>query len=254
MLRVLIPLLVLFLVACDQEAMFERFVPKEEAALAKQVIAQVAARDYASVEAQLDPNLRSSDLRSKLEEMARQVPSKEPKSIRVVGTQTNHTNSATNFNLTFEYQYDNAWLIANAVLERRDGKVVVQGLHFVPRSQSLATENAFTLSQRSVLHYLVLALAVVIPLLVLYALVMCVKTKIPKRKWLWLLFVAVGFVQFQFNWTTGAWGIQPLSFALLGAGFYKAGPVAPYVFTLAFPLGALVFLKKRRSFAQHVDA
>jgi hypothetical protein len=252
--RLLIPLLALLLAACDEEAMFDTFVPKEEAALAKRVISQLAARDYASVEAQLDPSLRSPDLRSKLEEIARQVPSGEPTNIRTVGAHTNSTNSVTSFNLTFEYQYKDSWLLANAVLERRDGKVVVQGIHVTPRTRSLETENAFTLAGKSALHYAVLALAVAIPLLVVYALVACVRTKVPKRKWLWLLFVAVGLVQFQFNWTTGAWGIQPISFALLGAGFSKAGPVAPYIFTLAFPLGALVFLKKRRSFAQPVDA
>lgn len=252
--RLLIPLFALVLAACDQEAMFDKFVPKEEAALAKQVISQLAARDYESVEAQLDPSLRAPDLRSKLEEMARQVPSGEPTNIRTVGAHTNSMNSVTSFNLTFEYQYKDSWLLANAVLERRNGKIVVQGIHFTPRTRSLESENAFTLTGKSALHYAVLALAVAIPLLVAYALVACVRTKIPKRKWLWLLFVAVGLVQFQFNWTTGAWGIQPISFALLGAGFSKAGPVAPYIFTLAFPLGALVFLWKRRSFAQPVDA
>lgn len=252
--RLLISFLALVLAACDQEAMFEKFVPREETALAKQVISHLAARDYASVEAQLDPSLRSPDLRSKLEEIAKQVPSGEPTNVRTVGAHTNSANSVTSFNLTFEYQYKDSWLLANAVLERRNGNVVVQGIHLTPRTRSLEAENAFTLAGKSALHYAVLALAVVIPLLVVCALVACVRTKVPKRKWLWLLFVAVGLVQFQFNWTTGAWDIQPLSFALLGAGFFKAGPVAPYVFTLAFPLGALVFLGKRRSFVQRVNA
>lgn len=52
--RLLISLFALVLAACDQEAMFDKFVPKEEAALAKQVISQLAARDYESVEAHLE--------------------------------------------------------------------------------------------------------------------------------------------------------------------------------------------------------
>ncbi|MBQ0945532.1 hypothetical protein KAK07_19490 [Ideonella sp. 4Y16] len=127
-------------------------------------------------------------------------------------------------------------------------------MHVTPRSTSLEAENAFTFDGKSALHYAVLVLAVGIPLFVVYALIACVRTQIPKRKWLWLLFVAVGMVQFRFNWTTGAWGVHPFSVALLGAGFAKAGPVAPYIFTLAFPLGAFVFLMKRRSFAQPADA
>jgi hypothetical protein len=83
--------------------------------------------------------------------------------------------------------------------------------------------------------------------------VVCARTRLAKRKWLWLVFVALGVVQFQFNWTTGAWGIQPLAFLLLGAGYTQAGPVAPLVFTLAFPLGALVFLARRKALRVPVD-
>jgi len=255
--RLLLPLilaLVAQLTACDQEAMFDKFVPKEEAALAKRAIAQLAARDYASVEAQLNATLRTPDVRSKLEEMAKQLPSGEPKSIRTVGAHTHTTNSVIRYDLTFEYEYADAWLVANAVLERRDGQVTFQGLHFTPRTHSLLSENEFSFHGKGLLHYVVFALAIAVPLFIIYALVVCARTKMAKRKWLWLLFIAIGLVQFQFNWTTGAWAVQPLSFALLGAGFAKSGPVAPYIFTVAIPLGAILFLARRRTFLPPDDA
>lgn len=249
----LILALSLALAGCDQEALFETLVPKEEATLARQAIAQLAVRDYAAVESLLSPSLRTPDVRGKLEALAGLLPSAEPKGIRTVGAHTNTSNAVTTYDLTLEYDYQDAWLIANIVLERRDGKVTLQGMHFTPRTMSLEAENAFTLSGRSALHYAVLAAAIAIPLFIVYVFVVCIRTRIPKRKWLWLLFVAVGLVQFQFNWATGAWGVQPFGVALLGAGFAKAGPVAPYVFTLAFPLGAVLFLARRRSFARPDD-
>ncbi len=234
--------------------MLEKMIPKEEAAMGRKIISQLAARDYASVEGQLSASLRTPDIRGKLEEIARQIPTVEPVAIRTVGSHMNTMNSVTTYALTFEYQYRDTWLIASTVLERRDNSVTLQGVHVVPRNQSLESENGFSLADKSALHYIVVALAIAIPLFVVYALVACIRTKVPRRKWLWLLFVAMGIVQFHFNWTTGAWSIQPLAFSLLGAGFFKSGPVAPYVFILAFPLGALVFLAKRRTLAPADDA
>jgi hypothetical protein len=242
----LIVLPVALLLGCDQEAMMEKFTPKEEAAYAKEVIGKLVAKDFAGVEAALAPRLQSAQLRAQLEEMARLVPAGQAKSVRTVGAHTMTTSSHTTFDLTFEYEYPEVWVVANAVVERRDGKVVVQGLHFTPNKQSLEEMNRFTFAGKGALHYIVFALAVAIPLLVLYAFVACVRTKPLSRKWLWLLFIAVGLVQFRFNWSTGAWGVQPISFALFGAGFAKQGPVAPLVFTLAFPLGAVLFLAKHR--------
>jgi hypothetical protein len=240
-------LLALMLAACDQEAMFEKFVPKEESALAKELIAKLAAGDFAAVESRLDSKLKTPDVRERLQQMARALPRGEPKSVQTVGTNTNTSSAATTYNLTYEYEYQEGWVVANTVLERRDGQVTLQGIHFLPSQQSLATINRFTFEGKGVAHYIVFALAIAIPLFIVYALVVCARTKFPRRKWLWLVFVAVGLVQFQFNWTNGAWGVQPLSFALLGAGFTQSGPVAPYIFTLAFPLGAVIFLAKRYS-------
>ncbi|MCZ8233722.1 MAG: hypothetical protein O9335_01060 [Inhella sp.] len=244
---IVLSLLALLLTGCSQEALFERFVPQEESALAKELIAKMAAKDFAAVESRLAGPLKTPDLREKLEQMSSLLPPEPPKSVKTVGANTSTSSAATTYNLTYEYEYPDRWIIATTVLERRDGQLILEGIHFMPSSQSLAATNAFTFKGKGIAHYTVFALAIAIPLFIVYALFVCARTKLPKRKWLWLLFVAAGVVQFQFDWTSGAWGVQPISFALLGAGFAKAGPVAPYVFTLAFPLGAIVFLLKRRS-------
>jgi len=242
------------LFGCDQQGTFDKMVPQEEASAAKQLIAKVAAREFTAVEAQLAANLRTPEIRAKLEGLSRAVPAGEPSTIQAVGAYTMHSTSGTTYDLTFEYRYPDSWLLANVVLERTEGKLTVQGLHLTPRTVSLEAENGFTFQGKGALHYLVFALTVAIPVFIVYVLVVCAKTKIPKRKWLWLLFVAIGLVQFQFNWATGAWGLNPISFSLLGAGFVKAGPVAPCIFTVAFPLGAILFLARQRSMLQPDDA
>lgn len=243
----LLTLLAALLSGCDQNAVFDRLLPKEEARQAQDFVAKIAARDYAALDEALDPALKTPDLLPRLEQMSRMLPPGPPTSVKTVGAHTLKTDTATTYSITLEYEYPNTRLLAAVVLERRDDRLRLKGINFVPRSQSLQEENRFTLDGKGALHYLVLALAVAIPLFVLYALVLCARTRFPKRKWLWLLFVAVGLVQFQFNWSTGDWGVQPLSFLLLGSGFTKSGPYAPLIFTIALPVGAIVFLLRRPS-------
>src|SRR5262249_3844824 len=131
-------------------------------------------------------------------------------------------------------------------MERRDGKLLFRGMQFVPRNGSLAAENDFTLSGKGSLHYAVLALAVAVPLFIVYALVLCIRTKFERRKWLWGIFVLVGLVQFPLNWSTGETEVTPVSFQVLGAGVMKAGPAAPWMLTVSMPVGAIVFLLRRR--------
>ncbi|MDM4766569.1 hypothetical protein [Pelomonas sp. SE-A7] len=241
----------LVMCACSQESIFESLIPKQEAALAKELVAKIGSRDFSAVEEALNPDLRTPDLRAKLEQMAGMLPQGAPKSVLVIGSNTMTRAAGTTYELTLEYEYPDAWVIAAVTLERSDGKIVLQGITFTPRARSLAAENRFTFEGKGALHYIVFALAVVIPMLVVYALVLCVRTKMKQRKWLWILFIAIGLVQVHFNWTTASWNVQPVSFVLLGAGFAKSGPVAPWIFTLAFPLGAILFLVRRRSLQYH---
>lgn len=252
--RLITLLLAIALLGCDQQALFEKFIPKNEEAIAKELIAKLSARDYPAVEAKLDKSLQPPDIRSKLEGIAELIPAGEPKSVRTIGAYTNQINAITNYSLTFEYEYNDVWLVANVVLRRSDGAVSVTGIHVSPHKESLETENAFSFKGKSWLHYVVFGLAIAVPLFILCTIVVCARTKIARRKWLWLLFIAMGFFVVQLNWTTGAWSVNPIYFLLLGAGFAKAAPAAPLILSVSFPLGALLFLVKRRSLRQADDA
>jgi hypothetical protein len=241
--------LIAVLVGCDQQAMFERFLPKAEEAMAKQVLAQLAAKDYAALEKQLDASIRTPTIRSDLERLAALLPRETPKSERTVGWQAHTVDGLTTYSFTFEYQYASTWLLTNVVLQRRNGAATIIGLHANPVSQSLADLNRFTFEGKGLIHYVVFTLVVAVPLFVLYALVLCFRTPMLRRKWLWLLFVALGLGQFSFNWTDGSYGIGLLNFALLGGGFFRAGPYAPIILSVSIPIGAIVFMMKRRALA-----
>lgn len=233
---------------CSQQALLEKFIPKEESEIAKRALYQVANKDFAAVEVKLDPSIRSPDTRSSLEQVADLFPPEDAKSITTVGAHTSTSSDVTTYNLTYELAFPDTWLLANVSLVRRDGKVTIIGLHVNKMEQSLGELNRFSLSGKGALHYTVLALAIAIPIFIVTMLVVCFRTPIAKRKWLWLIFIAFGFVGLSLNWTDGSYSIEPVSFALLGAGFFSTGPYAPVIINIAFPLGAIVFYFRRRSF------
>ena len=239
--------LLALLAGCDQKAMLDKFTPKEEAAIAQRVLSDVIAKNFSAVDSQLDPSLQTPATRDALGKMADAFPAAQPAAVNIVGAETRTFNGATTYNLTYEYAYPNTWLLANVMLQRKDGQLRIIGLHAYPEKQSLGETNAFRFAGKSFTHYAVLGLAIAIALFVIYALVVCFRTPIAKRKWLWLLFVALGFVQFFFNWTDGSFTIRPLSIAFLASGFYRAGPYAPIILSSSIPVGAIVFLLRRRA-------
>lgn len=235
------------LFGCDQQKMLEKFIPQEESAIAQQIISQLTEKDYDSINKQLDPELKDKFNQKLLDQISALLPTDKPKNIVIIGSNTSKFNNQSTYNLTYEYEYIDKWLLANVVLKKKDNNISIIGLHFTPLKQSLKETNKFTFKDKSLIHYLVFALAVTIPIFIIYSFMICIKTPIQKRKWLWLLFIAVGIVQFSFNWTDGSYMIQPISFLLFGSGFFYAAPYAPVIFKIAFPLGAIMFLFKRQS-------
>lgn len=245
--------LVVMLAGCDQQAMFERFIPKGESALAKQLLTSLAAKDYAAIEAQLDPTVAGPSVRSSLEQLAAVFPPEPAKRVTTVGANTFSLDDVTTYNLTFEHEYSRTWLLSNVLLRRRGTQVTVLGLRLSPMTQSLEAQNRFTFAGKGVLHYVVLALAMAIPVFVVGTFVVCARTPLARRKWLWLIFVALGVVQFSLNWTDGDWAIQPLRVSLLGSGYMRSGLYAPIIVNVSFPLGAVLFLLKRRKLGAAAD-
>lgn len=246
--RFLLVLGVLALLAgCDQQAMLEKFTPKAESAVAQRALSDLVARNFSALDSQLDPALKTPDTRDTFEKMANAFPSAQPKSVNIVGTETRTLNSVTTYNLTYEYEYPNAWVLTNVTLQRKDGQLRIVGMHAYPEKQSLRETNAFTFAGKGFLHYFVLGLTIGIALFVIYVLVLCFRTPIAKRKWLWLVFVALGVVRFFFNWTTGSLNVQFFSVAVPGVSAFSAGPYAPLILSFSIPVGAIVFLLRRRA-------
>jgi len=241
-------------VACSQEAMLERFASKDAQAAARARIEQLRSRDFDALEKDIDPTLRGPGLRSTLEKMAALIPAGQPSSVKLVGAHQFSGPDAHTTNLNFEYGFDNRWLLINVAMREKGGVTTLVGMHVSPIAGPLEEQSRFSLRDKTPTHYAVLASAVVVVLLTVYALIACIRTPMPRRKWAWILFILVGIGKLGVDWSTGEVSVMPLSVQIFSASAMAAFP-GPWMVAVSLPLGAIVFLlRRRRDFADNRPA
>lgn len=249
-LRLILPIGFLALMlfsGCDHnsEKLVRAFTPPEDEAKATNYISQLRQGRFDQIQKDMDASITDADTHSTLVRMAGLIPSQDPISIKVVGANSLRSQGSYKINLSFEYQFPTNWLLINVALQQKAGVSTIYGFHVQPMSDSLEHYNRFTLAGKSMFQYAVLLLAFVVPIFSLYVLLLCIRTKMKKRKWLWILFILCGLGKITMDWTTGQWELGLLQIQLLGAGVF-APPFGAWLITVSAPLGAIVFLLRRK--------
>jgi hypothetical protein len=235
--------------------------------IAKRYIDQLRKRNFAEIERDIAPYLSNQGLRGTLLKMAALMPSEDPTSIKVVGL---GASNAQRINISFEYQFSDRAFLVNVATESIDNSAsrVIIGFHVYPIPESLECLNKFTLADKSIAQYLMLAWTALVPLFSLSVLRLCVGASDQKRKGLWATFILLGFGQLSVDWGTGQWHFVPLAVRLLSAGVsapqydphgpwalgafvevdFGAFPTYGWVISASLPLGAVIFLLRRKVF------
>ena len=233
------------LLGCSQEDLLQKFSSPEDQATAKNYVDLLRARNFDEIESALDPSIRSENIRETMTRMADLMPTEAPSSIKLVGAQTFYAPGAKTINTTLEYGFGDKWMLANVALREQQGAKSIVGFNVYPMTQSLEAQNRFTLAGKSAVQYTILVAAIAAFLVTLYSLVVCARTKLPRRKWLWVIFILVGFGKVTVDWTTGQWSVAPLVVQLFSASA-TAPLYGPWAIAVSLPLGALFFLVFRR--------
>ncbi len=241
----------LALIACTQQEMLEKFTSPEDQSVAKHYVDLLRQQQYEAIEMAMDPSLHTASMHETLVTMAAAIPAGEPTSVTLIGANSMSTSGAKTINLTYEYDFSGKWIVANVAVKRQGSATAIVGFHIYPQASSLEQQNKFTLSGKSPVQYLVLGLAVILPLFTLFTLVICVRTKLKGKKWPWVLFVLFGLGKLTVNWTTGHWDITPLSVQLFSAGAF-APFNGPWTLSISLPIGAIIFLMRRKQLS--IDA
>ncbi len=239
----------LFLSGCDQQELIRKMTPTEDYILARAFVAQVVAGDMASAEKSLSPEIKADEVLKGLESLTELFKHGEIKSFEVVGlffrAGFGNKQSGKSTQLTVQMELSTGWFVGTVVttIEGETRKIASANFESIP--DSLEKLNALNLLQRPLWAQLFLLIVVAVPLFTLYVLVLCIRTKMT-RKWPWILFILLGVMTLRLNWNSGEMGFQLLGVQLLGASCFRSGLVGPWVFGVSFPLGAVLFLIKRR--------
>jgi hypothetical protein len=244
--RCLATLLCLFLlVSCSREQLIQKISSPEDQAAARAYIDELRAHQFDEIEKAADPSIKSSTIHATLLRMSQMIPAGEPTSVNVVGARSFYGSGATTINTTFEFNFDGKLLLINVAVKTKDGVKSIVGFNVNPERQSVAEQTRFSLAGKSPIQYVVLGVMIAALLCSIYALILCVGTELPGKKWPWILFILFGIGQVTVNWTTGEWVTKFAWLQLFSAGVLKDAS-GPWMVSASVPLGALVFLSYRK--------
>ncbi len=177
-------------------------------------------------------------------------PSDSPTSVKLIGLGYYENLSGKQIekiSATLEYQFDKHWFLANVAYIKNASEKSLIGIHLTSIPAALEQINKVSLLHASFKQYVAFLLFILLPILVLWALLKCVRTQGLKRKWIWILFIIFGFCSFQFNWTTQGLIFHPISFYLFGVSYFRSSIYTPLVMSFSIPVGAILFLIKNLS-------
>jgi hypothetical protein len=242
--------LCLLLAGCN--ALLQKGIPENADQFAREFIEMVAAGDYAAAQQMLDPSIQGPDALRKLQGFHAVLAQGGKIEFETIGyylvKDSHNAPGVYQDNLSYQLRIGERWAAGSVALNVTEGGMAVFGCHFALIPDSLAVLNRFSLRGKTPFQYGFLLLCAAVPAFIIYTLVLCMRTRL-RRKWVWVVFILFGLVQFQMNWTTGEWGIQPLSLLLLGASAFRANMYAPWIITFALPIGAMLFLARRKRMA-----
>ncbi|WP_194755486.1 hypothetical protein [Aliidiomarina indica] len=240
----------LFLASCSSEFLTDRLVSEQESDFAREYLTRLKAKDVEYVRSFLTPELAAQVSDALILDVANYFYPGEPKSVELIGYQVYIINNLREVSITFEYEFESGWNLVNVVLNSREDEYEVLDFHVYQTEGSQSSLHAFDLAEKSPIQYAVLLMAIAVPIFILVTLVACIRTPVPSKKWLWIIFIAVGIGSIQVNWTTAEYAIQLFNIQFFGASAFSAGASAPWIISAAVPWGAIIFWFKRRKYLE----
>jgi len=232
----------------DRASLLKKNMTQEDETLARESVDDLLFQNrFDEIEARLDPSVRNADTREKLAEMSSFFPS-EPISVKTVEAGVVHGRDTSTTTITLEYQFQRSWLLAHIVIRTKDGVRTITAFRITPTAEPLEVMNEFTFDDKGFSQYAGLLLALSVAALTSYAFALCIRMKIGKKKWVWLLAILAGVCRLTVNWTTGEWFITPLGF-LIPPVTISCTAYGPWMLQIFSPVGAIAFLRFRKGLA-----
>lgn len=232
---------------------WHRFVPAETEEFGRAYFDSVRFERIDYAVSKLSPALAQvPGVRDSLVLLAAHLPHGPLDSVHLIGANRFTSSALDRSELSYEYHSAKGWGVAGIVILSESGLHFIHGMHADTLSRPLEVTNAFTFRDKSLGHYLMIGLMVGCVVAAFGTAAYALFTPI-KRRWAWALLALVGAGTFAFNWTTGQGQLMLLKLLLFDTAVTKGGPAGPWVLQVAFPVGALMTLRRVRN-GRHATA
>lgn len=232
------------LLGCDEAAMLKRHAPLQDEPVARKYLDLLMAGKVDELQKDLDSTVVDLDPHAQLQQLADDLPAEVSSSVKIVGAHARESGGVSKRDFTYECKFQGVWYVVGVDLQKKDNRWTILGVHGQRLADSLENLNRFTFVDKGLNQYVTLILALGSLLLSLYALRVCIRTKVGPTRWMWASFVLVGVGELSVNWTTGQILFQPFAIHVPCASA-DAAPYGPWIIGLSLPLGALIFLNEQ---------
>jgi len=224
--------------------LIDRMAP-DEVQNGKSYFEEIRQRQIDQILQSFDPSYDKDQLRSQLGNVLALVPQGVPLGVKTLGASTECKASGVCTKLIIlEYKYPDRWILFRVTVSNQSGQDAITNLTVQPESLPLASMRRFSLRGKGLPNYYILLIALLSVGISIYALVLCIRAPIQKRKWLWIVITILGIGKLGVEWSSGElWSKIPyLSILPLGWGFDSE---SPFVYA-SLPAGAILFLVLQR--------
>lgn len=243
-------ILLSFVLGCDQGTQIEKKYP-EDTSLSRTYFEFLQSGQYERVENDFDSMITNrSDFRTEFDEMVATIPKENALSVTPKWIRIDCDHGICVHQIILEYRYKNELLLFNVLIRKAGALSSIVGMNIRVIPESAITASEFRLSDKGFPQYAVLLMAIFFPVFSLYVLVLCIRSKIGLRKWLWAVFILIGVSRLGVNWATGQPNFQLFAIQLFSAAA-SAETYGPWTVSVSIPLGAILFLLDQALRARH---
>lgn len=150
--------------------------------------------------------------------------------------------SVTNKGLYYQFGSGSQWYLYQVQLLETNQGPIITAWHLTPYNIKPTEAGDFSFEGKSFIHYFWIGAIIVNAIIIIFAVILAIRSKGIKRRWLWIIGCLIGFMGFSLNWSTGDWGFQLINIQLLGIASIKASPIDAWVLKFSLPIIATLFI------------
>lgn len=233
------------LAGCSRSDLLERMAPDDRKWQAIETLEALRKGTGDETFALLVEELKNDQAKRTLAMLAQGMPDGDYTDLTFVDYEWRMSNGESYYYFVFEYNFDGRYILADITLQKNEDGFLIAGLNLNEIAESIVVSNKFSFADAGVLHYGFLMAVIILPVFSIWTLIICIRTNGLKRKWLWCLFILIGFMSFNLNWNSGEWEWQVISFQLLSGSVFSTGAHGPWMLGFSVPVGAIAFWGRR---------